>query len=164
MTTLPAYCDYDVPQDLQFKTADIIRMGGLDCSAKLSPKDFEDVLESPNKITQVRVELSFSVASKEILVRGKITGQRQVQCARCLTMSSQSFAEEFLETYSIKQEIIDIMYLVRQTLALTEDIRFLCKPQCKGLCPRCGQNLNEAACGCKPESLSPFAVLKGKFK
>lgn len=158
------YHDYDVPQDLQFKTADIIRLGGLECSAKLSPAYFEDVFQLPNKITQVSVSLSFSVANKEILVRGTISGEREVQCARCLTMSKQLFAEEFLETYSTKTEIIDIMYLVRQTLALTEDIRFLCKPECKGLCPMCGQNLNEAACGCKPENLSPFAKLKGKFK
>ena len=164
MSEKSIYHDYDIPQDLQFKTADIIRMGGLECSAKLSPVHFENILEAPHKITQVNIVLSFSVASKEILVRGIISGEREVQCARCLAMTQQSFTEEFLETYSTKQEIIDIMYLVRQTLALTEDIRFLCKAQCKGLCPTCGQNLNEATCSCQPENLSPFAVLKGKFK
>ena len=158
------YQDYDVPQDLQFKTADIIRMGGLECSARLSPKYFEDVFAVPNKITQVNVTLCFSVATNEILVRGKITGKRQVQCARCLKMSEQEFGEEFLETYSNKSEIIDIMLLVRQTLALTEDIRFLCKPDCKGLCAQCGRDLNDGPCNCKPVNLSPFAELKGKFK
>ncbi len=158
------YRDYDVPQDLQFKTADIIRMGGLECTAQLSPKYFQDVFEAPNKITKVSVKLSFSVATNEILVRGEIAGKRQVQCARCLKMTEQDFAEEFLETYSNKAEIIDIMLQVRQTLALTEDIRFLCKPDCKGLCPQCGQDLNDGPCGCKPVNLSPFAELKGKFK
>ena len=158
------YQEYDVPQDLQFKTADIIRMGGLDCTARLSPKYFADVFAEPNQITQVNVALSFSVASHEILVRGNISGKRRVQCARCLKMTEQPFAEEFLETYSNKLEIIDIMLLVRQTLALTEEIRFLCKPDCKGLCPQCGQDLNEGPCACKPVNLSPFAELKGKFK
>ncbi len=164
MTENAFYHDYDVPQDLQFKTADILRLGGLECTAQLSPKYFSDVFAQPNKITSVTVSLSFSVASKEILVKGKIAGKRLVQCARCLKMTEQDFAEEFLETYSNKSEIIDIMLLVRQTLALTEDIRFLCKPDCKGLCPQCGQDLNTAECGCKPVSLSPFAELKGKFK
>lgn len=158
------YRDYDVPQDLQFKTADILRMGGLDCSAQISPKYLGDIFSAPNKIIKASITLSFSVASKEILVRGSISGEREVECARCLKTAKQPFAEEFLETYSTKQEIIDIMYLVRQTLALTEEIRFLCKPDCKGLCPQCGQDLNAAACGCKPENLSPFAALKGKFK
>lgn len=158
------YRDYDVPQDLKFKTADILRMGGLECSAQLSPKYFEQVFTDPNKITAVTVEISFSVADKNILVRGRVWGKRDVQCARCLKMAAQNFEEEFVETYSTKSEIIDIMLLVEQTLALTEEIRFLCKPDCKGLCPVCGQDLNAAQCGCKPECLSPFAELKGKFK
>lgn len=158
------YKEYDVPQDLQFKTADIIRMGGLICSAGLSTKYFAGVFSAPNKITKAAVELSFSVADKEILVRGRVFGTREVQCARCLKMSAQEFSEEFIETYSTKTEIIDIISLVQQTLALTEEIRFLCKPDCKGLCPMCGQDLNTAQCGCKPECLSPFAKLKGKFK
>ena len=158
------YADYDVPQNLQFKTHDIIRMGGLNCSAQIAAENFTGVLQAPNQITQAAVELSFSVANKDIIVAGKISGEREVECARCLRHVTQPFSETFSETYSTKQEIIDIMYVVRQTLALTEDIRFLCSATCKGLCPQCGHDLNEGPCGCKPENLSPFAVLKGKFK
>ena len=158
------YRDYDVPQDLQFKTADILRMGGLDCSSQISPKYLKDIFTEPNKIVKAAVTLSFSVASKEILVRGSVSGEREVECARCLKTVKQAFSEEFLETYSNKLEIIDIMYLVRQTLALTAEIRFLCSPDCKGLCPKCGQDLNAAACDGRPDNLSPFAELKGKFK
>ena len=158
------YHDYDVPQDLKFKTIDIVRMGGLKCSCLLDAKYLDGLFEAPNRIVQVAVELSFSVASNEILVQGRVNGKREVQCARCLKMATQDFEEEFLETYSNKQEIIDIMYVVRQTLALSEEIRFLCKPDCKGLCPMCGQDLNVAPCHCEPENLSPFAALKGKFK
>ena len=138
--------------------------GGWSVLHRLAPSILRTCWKPPNKITQVTVGLAFSVATNEILVRGSVTGQRQVQCARCLKTTEQNFAEEFLETYSNKSEIIDIMLLVRQTLALTDDIRFLCKPDCKGLCPQCGQDLNIAPCGCKPANLSPFAVLKGKFK
>ena len=108
-------------------------MGVLICSAGLSTKYFAAVFSAPNKITKATVELSFSVADKEILVRGRVFGTREVQCARCLKMSAQEFSEEFIETYSTKTEIIDIISLVQQTLALTEEIRFLCKPDCKGL-------------------------------
>jgi len=38
----------------------------------------------------------------------------------------------------------------------------LCRPDCKGLCPRCGQNLNEGACRCGDESGDPrLAALRG---
>ena len=158
------YADFDVPQNLQFKTHDIIRLGNFNCTAKLAAENFADVLQTPNKITKAEVALSFSVTPKDIIVTGKISGQREVECARCLRRVTQPFSENFTETYSTKTEIIDIMYVVRQTLALTEDIRFLCSEDCKGLCPHCGRDLNDGPCGCKPESLSPFAVLKGKFK
>ena len=158
------YADFDVPQNLQFKTHDIIRLGNFNCSAQIAAENFVDVLEAPNKITKAGVELSFSITPKDIIVTGTICGQREVECARCLKRVTQPFSENFTETYSTKLEIIDIMYVVRQTLALTEDIRFLCSAECKGLCPHCGHDLNDGPCGCKPENLSPFAVLKGKFK
>lgn len=158
------YADFDVPQDLKFKTHEIIRMGGLKCSAQLSAESLAGILQAPNQIIQATVELSFSIAGKDMLVSGKISGMREVECARCLRRVTQPFCEAFTETYSTKTEIIDIMYVVRQTLALTEEIRFLCAPDCSGLCAQCGKNLNEGPCGCQPENLSPFAVLKGKFK
>ena len=37
---------------------------------------------------------------------------------------------------------------VRQMLLLAIPIRFLCREDCRGLCPRCGANLNSGACGC----------------
>lgn len=157
------YENYEVPEDLKFRTQDILRNGGLNCSAKVAPKYFTDLFTLPNKITQVQVSLEFWPTGKEITVRGRVWGQRSVRCDRCLKQTEQDFDETFLETTSAKAEIIDIMSIVRQTLALTEDIQFLCSPDCKGLCSHCGKNLNEGPCNCKPEVLSPFAVLKGKF-
>lgn len=164
MTENDFYQNYEVPEDLRFHTQDILRNGGLNCSAKLAPKYFEGLFTPPNKITSVSVELEFWPAGKEIMARGRVFGTRQVRCDRCLKETSQTFDESFLESYSLQSEIIDIMSLVRQTLALTEDIQFLCKPGCKGLCSQCGKDLNEGPCNCQPENLSPFAALKGKFK
>lgn len=157
------YQNYEVPQDLQFRTQDILRNGGLNCACKLTEKCFDTIFTPPNKITQAQLSLEFWPTGKEITVRGRVWGKRSVRCDRCLKQTQQDFDESFLETASAKAEIIDIMSFVRQTLALTEDIQFLCSTDCKGLCPQCGKNLNEGPCNCKPEILSPFAVLKGKF-
>jgi len=164
MTENDFYKNFEVPEDLKFRVSDIMLMGGLNCSAKLSPKYFENIFTPPNQITEVRVELEFWPTGKEITVRGRVYGQRQVRCDRCLKQVSQTFDENFMESYSAQSEIIDIMLLVRQTLALTEDIQFLCGDDCKGLCSLCGKDLNEGSCQCQPEVLSPFAALKGKFK
>lgn len=158
------YADFDVPQDLKFKTHEIVRMGRLNCTAQIPAENFAGVLQAPNQITKAAIEISFCVANKDILVTGNISGTREVECARCLRRAQQPFCADFSETYSTKAEIIDIMYTVVQTLALTQDIRFLCAPDCKGLCTHCGHDLNEGPCACREENLSPFAVLKGKFK
>ncbi|WP_424244501.1 uncharacterized protein Dip510_001751 [Elusimicrobium posterum] len=158
------YFDYEVPKDLVFRTVDIERMRGLKCSARLSAEDFENILSAPNKIISANVTLSFSISQKDILVQGTVEGKTRLECARCLEFFENDFSEDFFETYSIKSEIIDIMSLVVQTLALIEDIRFICKEDCKGLCDECGQNRNKVSCSCTKESYSPFAVLKDKKK
>ena len=43
---------------------------------------------------------------------------------------------------------VDIEELIRTTLVLELPTRFLCREDCKGLCPKCGADLNEGECGC----------------
>ncbi len=50
---------------------------------------------------------------------------------------------------------IDLSELVRQLLNLHLPSRSLCKPDCAGLCPHCGQDLNEGSCSCPPEAADP---------
>lgn len=39
----------------------------------------------------------------------------------------------------------------------------LCLPDCHGLCPECGQNLNQSACGCRSEQIDPRLAVLGKL-
>jgi uncharacterized protein len=45
--------------------------------------------------------------------------------------------------------------LLRQYLILNLPMAPVCQPDCKGLCPRCGQNLNEGSCSCPPRAGHP---------
>ncbi len=59
-----------------------------------------------------------------------------------------------------KGEEIDLSDIVREMLVLEIPLRYLCNESCRGLCPRCGQNLNTKTCGCvQPQEGSQFAVL-----
>ena len=156
--------NYEIPDDLIFETRDIIDMGGLKCSAQLNPKDFTDILAAPAHFKKIELKLHFSVVNKEILAQGFLSGVMNVQCSRCLKSFDAKFNEEFTQLYPTNEEIIDIMYITRQTLALPENIQNICSSGCKGLCGFCGANKNEAACNCKPPSASPFACLKDKFR
>ncbi len=50
--------------------------------------------------------------------------------------------------------------IVRTVFVLNLDSKLLCKEDCKGLCCRCGKNLNEGPCGCQKEVDPRFAALQ----
>ena len=50
--------------------------------------------------------------------------------------------------------------IITAAFVLNMDSQLLCRPDCKGVCFRCGKNLNEGPCGCKKEPDSRFAVLQ----
>ena len=54
----------------------------------------------------------------------------------------------------------DLEDIVRTVFVLNLDSKFLCKEDCKGLCCRCGKNLNKEACVCQKEIDPRFAALK----
>ncbi len=56
--------------------------------------------------------------------------------------------------------MLDTDALLRDDILLELPSKFLCKDSCKGLCPKCGKNLNEGECGCvKQEGHPAFAAL-----
>ena len=58
----------------------------------------------------------------------------------------------------------DLDDIVTTTFVLSMDSKFLCKDDCKGLCCRCGKDLNDGPCDCQPESDPRLAVLKQLLK
>ena len=54
----------------------------------------------------------------------------------------------------------DLEEIVRTVFVLNLDSKLLCKPDCKGLCCRCGKNLNDGPCDCRKEIDPRFAALK----
>ena len=54
---------------------------------------------------------------------------------------------------------LDLDSLMNDEIIFAMDTKNLCQEDCKGRCPKCGKNLNEGPCDCKPELDSRFAVL-----
>ncbi len=54
----------------------------------------------------------------------------------------------------------DLEDIVRTVFVLNMDSKLLCRPDCKGLCCRCGKNLNDGPCACQKERDPRFAALK----
>ncbi len=118
----------------------------------------------------------------DILIRGHLQGQLGLSCSRCLVPfmapaeadfdlllvpapqgespeeEELSAAELDLDFYS--GESVDLEAIIREQIILMMPLKPLCQEECRGLCPRCGANLNQESCSCQAvKSDSPFAQL-----
>lgn len=105
-------------------------------------------------------------------IKGSVKCHRHFVCDRCLERSEESqthaFDEVYRENTSAEQDtdlsgeiFIDISDLVRDTVLAGQPIKSICRPHCKGLCPKCGANLNKGDCGCDRTTIDPrLSILK----
>lgn len=64
------------------------------------------------------------------------------------------------EAFSLEGDCLDIDDLLETAFILDMPTKFLCREDCKGVCPKCGKNLNDGECDCRPERDPRFAVLE----
>ena len=62
--------------------------------------------------------------------------------------------------FPLEGDSADLEDIVRTVFVLNMDTKLLCKPDCEGLCCRCGKNLNEGPCTCQKEIDPRLAALK----
>ena len=67
--------------------------------------------------------------------------------------------EENDEIILLENGAFDLGDLARTVFLLDLDTKILCSPDCKGLCPRCGADLNQGPCGCKKDADPRWAAL-----
>jgi uncharacterized protein len=69
--------------------------------------------------------------------------------------------EDDLSTAFYQNDEIDLGQLMEEQFYLSLPMKPLCTPDCKGLCPQCGKNLNRETCDCKRDWDDPrFAALR----
>jgi len=109
-----------------------------------------------------------------LIVQGKFSADTELECVRCLREFNFSLNWDITDLYAFNKKSvsesellvpddahIDLAPLIREYALLEIPISPLHSPDCKGLCPECGEDLNIRDCGHRPEqSDSPFAKLK----
>lgn len=72
------------------------------------------------------------------------------ECSRCLREFKKDLVKDIQINIPLgKNEVeVDLTGDIRQEIILDYPIKMLCIPQCKGLCPKCGKDLNEGGCSC----------------
>ena len=110
-----------------------------------------------------------------LMMKGTITTQIHGICDRCAADFTQNveipidvvLVEEFSNedsedewVFPLEADSADLEDIVRTVFVLNMDSKLLCSPECKGLCCRCGKNLNDGPCGCQKELDPRFAALR----
>lgn len=113
----------------------------------------------------VRGSLLLEGVSEGVYVTGALAWTASVSCARCLEPFEADFGAEAAgmfarhpdeDSYPIGEtEDLDPEPLVRDTVLLEMPFAPLCREDCKGLCMRCGSNLNLGACSCAEPIVDP---------
>ena len=147
--------------------------------------------EGARLAAEVKVTGSARRKREEVLLRGEIKADVEVLCDRCLAATRMPLEVEFdtgfipLEVKAVKAEnvellaedlgiaayegdAVDLDELVREQILLALPSRHLCTEECKGLCQKCGADLNAGQCSCEPGEVDPrwsaLAGLKNKSR
>jgi DUF177 domain-containing protein len=106
--------------------------------------------------------------------RGEIQTSLRTECRRCLASLTTPIRAEvdalFTDdpdaddpaVYIIPErvQVLDLGEVIREELVLAAPEFVVCREDCRGLCPRCGTDLNTDTCQCVPEPDSRWAVLE----
>lgn len=122
--------------------------------------------------------LSVGRTAQGLLLTGGFSGVTELTCVRCLRAFDQTLSWKLTEVFALSKKTVsesglivpedaqlDLQPILRDYALLEVPIKPLCRRDCRGLCPVCGQDLNVKDCGHRPSSGdSPFAVLEDLLK
>ena len=121
----------------------------------------KDLMTIPNAEFAPNAKISFlaEVFENKAYLSGTLEFTVKGKCARCLEDAKADvlvdFDEEFRPAPCAEEDVnvyerdrIDVSAFASQLILTNLPYAIYCKEDCKGLCPTCGKNLNEAECGC----------------
>jgi uncharacterized protein len=145
----------------------------LEFTAELHP----DALGYTGFIGVLPLHFSGQLENQErlLLLSGRLEAKPMLSCARCAEPVPFPLAVDFSATYSNDAELVaaseqadtdDVVHLfagdsleidaeLMQQIFLELPMKLLCRPDCRGLCPKCGQNLNHGSCRCAADDIDP---------
>lgn len=119
-------------------------------------------------VHQLVGKVSLTRTAQGLYAHGQLRATIQYECVRCLQPFEQRVSSRIAELYHFPPENapegaltvgddahLDFTPIVREDMLVSIPIQALCRPDCKGLCPECGQNLNEGPCDCPAENIDP---------
>ncbi len=148
----------------------------FETSLDLSDLDFGGCCPAKQPVTAVG---SVRNTAGVLMMRGQVRTRLFGVCARCAQdfvrdvvfpleailvteLASEENEDEWV--FQLEDDCADLDDIITTTFVLHMDTKLLCSEDCKGLCCRCGKNLNLGPCSCQPETDPRFAVLQQLLK
>ena len=117
-------------------------------------------LSEAKKATQKYVDHMTAVCQKQIEFYGRLADAQLVGAPKTESAPAAEPEDDEDDTlFPLEGDGIDVSSVLETCFILQTDMRFLCRPDCRGLCPRCGKNLNDGPCGCTEDVDPRLAVL-----
>jgi uncharacterized protein len=130
----------------------------------------------------VKAKLAVSKTAHEVMITGSLSVELDMECSRCLKGVRQAQELPVSVVYHPAEEIgsekhglhdaemdlgfytgeeLDLQELITEQILLSVQMKPLCSDGCKGICPKCGIDLNTGTCTCVQKELDPrLEVLK----
>mgnify|MGYP003573129621 FL=1 len=124
-------------------------------------------------VNAVKGRLTLWRTEKEVLVRGTLFVDMDLECGRCLAPTPTTLrlevderfrpastgASQDEQVFSIDADNqLDLLPALQDLTILSVPMHVVCRPNCAGLCPVCGQDLNEGMCDCETDEIDPRLV------
>ncbi len=165
---------------MQFNVAGLLKGPvGATREYDLEERAWQHLTEEAKLVQPISGHVQLMRTQNGILVTGTLRTRVALMCSRCLEPAHYDLVieveEEFFPTVEVytgavlewqqytddeallidAQHILDMSEVVRQDLIIALPMQPLCDEACKGLCPTCGQNLNQGTCSCEQDAIDP---------
>jgi uncharacterized protein len=134
----------------------------------LSVDEGQRALQGDLTVEYLRGTIRLTRTDRRVLAQGRIETELAAECVRCLEPYKLPLHIRFEElftffptnptdkTYHISEDgFLNLERPLHEQVLLTIPIQTLCRPDCRGLCSQCGQNLNEGSCQCSDNTGDP---------
>ncbi|MDI6773865.1 MAG: DUF177 domain-containing protein [Verrucomicrobiota bacterium] len=110
----------------------------------------------------VRFRVAASLAGGRLIVQGQMWTEALFRCSRCAEYFRLAIRDDAFErVIELPPDAlsVDLTEDIRETILLRLSGYPVCRADCKGLCVRCGANLNRETCCCKPPDDGQWGAL-----
>jgi uncharacterized protein len=146
----------------------------LGAQMTLTVEEGQRILGGDLEVEYLRGTVRLTRTTQRLLARAHIRTEIAAECVRCLEPFRLPLDIRFEELFTLfpsrpadktyhvgEDSFLNLEPPLREQVQLATPMQTLCRPDCRGLCSQCGQNLNEGACNCSDTTDDPRLAALG---